>query len=1181
MQKMVVVAGLLCLLFAPNITAQHIVRLNGQTSQTSMSGNSRLNSGQQSVNTNNQDIDLIVEFTGPTLLASGQVTNKGQVGANHKASIELLTTDFIHIAQKNQSEPTRFQIVQSFTSAFNGVHLRAPADAVKDLLRLDYIQNVYVDGIVTTASYGVAYNEKEFDPISATSRGVYTGEGITIAIIDSGIDYSHPDLGGELGEEAKVVGGYDFVNDDADPMDDNGHGTHVAGILAADGALFQGAAPGAKLVAYKVLDHRGIGRDSDVLSAIERAVNPDGDPATNDAVDIINLSLSSLSTGSAEHPVTRAVQNAVEYGVICVVAAGNLGEDGAGSITVPGNAANAITVGASNGFEGVASFSSQGPSGSVNSYFKQHFGIKPDLLAPGVQVRSTWLRGGYRELNGTSMASPYIAGKAAIVLEEYPDWSPERVKAWLVQHTGDLGPSRWIQGAGVFDQTIDHSFVVTPSSMDLGLFYESQSNEEIQVEIAITNLGNEAAAYEIVAGEGWPLGTHVILSTPSILLNPGNTEPVEIMVTVDQLALEALQFPDGYIGHIHVTNEESVVSVPISLFKTQRAHVEIFPPAEAIVYQNEEGETVSKEAPNLSSFFIPPNTYDLLVQFDEGRYTVIRENADVVESAYIEVLKDEAELEVSFEVVDVYHNPLTPVAFEMAIQNQGNELTIMNYVDQVDEQWEAVFFSQISDRFTVDFKVSAFSDLYDYYEIPFFIEGGLDSDVLLENDPVHFKRFVYNYALSDNLDKAYFIPWVRSDSIQVHPGLEELPITVHPGYLLEPPFTKNFYTPLSGFEHSLWKGFGHSVVSASGLSNGKISTQETLLRTSPLLPGSAEVAVGDTGRRRVLQEDQQGRFNLYPGRGGVYWAGELDNSTTRIRIRGPLGGGLFRGEWGEALSEKGDWILFKDEEVIAYDEFQFKPDILPGVNQFFIEKEVQPGSYTLEVKKNVGIEGNNEMTYMAKLSFKTDLADPDPPLIHSIYSQASRTGSDQFVVDVTDVCNWCSAQDARDQVDFVQVWVQPIEESDWIEIEMMKEDSLYVGVYNGAVDMDYYALKVVVADVFGNNVEFIASRGEDSFTPIRVDTEGEERRAKELIVDYLYPNPARNHLTISYELGEPANVNIFVYDVLGRKGLATIMQRPAGVHTDQLDISDLAAGLYVLRVEAGLSVYTRQVMKIK
>jgi len=141
---------------------------------------------------------------------------------------------------------------------------------------------------------------------------------------------------------SKVVDGYDFVNNDLDPMDDNGHGTHCAGIAAGNGSI-KGVAPNAKLYAYKVMDSSGSGYTDDILAAIERAADPNQDNDTSDHVDVISMSLG--GSGDPFDALSQAVDNAVDAGVVVVVAAGNDGPE-PGTIGSPGCARKAITVGA-------------------------------------------------------------------------------------------------------------------------------------------------------------------------------------------------------------------------------------------------------------------------------------------------------------------------------------------------------------------------------------------------------------------------------------------------------------------------------------------------------------------------------------------------------------------------------------------------------------------------------------------------------------------------------------------------------------------------------------------------------------------------------------------------------------------------------------------------------------------
>lgn len=220
--------------------------------------------------------------------------------------------------------------------------------------------------------------------------GSNTGSGIKIAIIDSGIDYNHPDLDGNF------AGGYDFVNDDGDPMDDYGHGTHVAGTVAAEdnGVGVVGVAPGASLYGLKILGNSGSGSFSDAIAALQWCVD-NGIHITNN------------SYGSDQDPgvtVREAFDNAALAGVLHVSSAGNTGNPpGRGdNVGYPASYDSVIAVAATDDSDKRARFSSTGQA--------------VELAAPGVDVNSTKLGGGYVEYDGTSMACPHVAGAAALVM---------------------------------------------------------------------------------------------------------------------------------------------------------------------------------------------------------------------------------------------------------------------------------------------------------------------------------------------------------------------------------------------------------------------------------------------------------------------------------------------------------------------------------------------------------------------------------------------------------------------------------------------------------------------------------------------------------------------------------------------------------------------------------------------
>ena len=217
--------------------------------------------------------------------------------------------------------------------------------------------------------------------------GPVLGTGVRVAVVDTGIDYLHPDLA------ANFAGGYDFVNNDADPMDDNGHGTHVSGTIAAvrNGTGVLGAAPEADLFALKVLGSSGSGSWSGILSAL--------DWCAANRVAVANFSL-----GSSSYPgttVEAGFDNAAKAGVLLVAAAGNSGP-GTDTVNYPGKFASVIAVGSTTSTDLVSSFSSTGPD--------------VELAAPGSLIYSTTLGGGYGTLSGTSMATPHVTGVAALVV---------------------------------------------------------------------------------------------------------------------------------------------------------------------------------------------------------------------------------------------------------------------------------------------------------------------------------------------------------------------------------------------------------------------------------------------------------------------------------------------------------------------------------------------------------------------------------------------------------------------------------------------------------------------------------------------------------------------------------------------------------------------------------------------
>jgi serine protease AprX len=263
---------------------------------------------------------------------------------------------------------------------------------------------------------------------TAQSRGL-DGTGVTVAIVDTGIEADHPSL-----SHITISAWRDFVNGRATPYDDSGHGSHVSGVLAGSGATFmgkvqglnmRGAAPGIHLVAVKAIASDGTGSSTNVAAGIDFAVSS--------GADVVCLSLGGRSNLSLiGDDIEQAVGDAINHGVLVVAAAGNTGQDPSrNDVETPATIRQVIAVGAATRGRDVADFSAtgnsdanygpQGVGGRTSALaLRQDPNKKPEVVAPGVGIQSAWMDDGYRIAAGTSQAAPFVCGALALLLEAEP-----------------------------------------------------------------------------------------------------------------------------------------------------------------------------------------------------------------------------------------------------------------------------------------------------------------------------------------------------------------------------------------------------------------------------------------------------------------------------------------------------------------------------------------------------------------------------------------------------------------------------------------------------------------------------------------------------------------------------------------------------------------------------------------
>lgn len=283
-----------------------------------------------------------------------------------------------------------------------------------------HIDDVAVANDVTaSASAGQPVNQS-FGSLIGLDRAFanygYRGQGYSVAVIDTGIDYRHPDLGGGWGR--RVVAGYDFVNNDNDPLDDNGHGTHVAGIIGSSSATYSGVAPNVNLIALKVLDSAGSGSFGDVEAALQWVVQH----RSQYNIVAVNMSLGAGNYTSNPYGYLEDEFGALRaHGIFVAVASGNSFYSYSSQIGLayPAVSPAVVSVGAVwakdfgpvNWMSGARDFTT-GPD-RVTSFSQRSSGL--DLVAPGALITSTYLNGAYQSMAGTSMAAPVVAGVAALL----------------------------------------------------------------------------------------------------------------------------------------------------------------------------------------------------------------------------------------------------------------------------------------------------------------------------------------------------------------------------------------------------------------------------------------------------------------------------------------------------------------------------------------------------------------------------------------------------------------------------------------------------------------------------------------------------------------------------------------------------------------------------------------------
>jgi subtilisin family serine protease len=487
---------------------------------------------------NNKNLPVIVQYEeSKTRTFTDKPTPKGSKKTHVLESINGVALS----ADKKDSKQFWQDITQGSQQTKSSKTMLAPG-----------IEKIWLDGRVEAA---LEQSVSQINAPEAWESG-FDGTGVKVAVLDTGIDTEHPDVASQLEEAKSFVPG-------EDALDRHAHGTHVASTVLGTGdaseGRYKGVAPGADLLVGKVLSDEGFGQDSWIIDGMEWAA---------ENAKIVSMSLGSSEPSDGTDPMAQAVNElSEETGALFVIAAGNNSSEG--SIGSPGAADAALTVGAVDKSDNLAWFSSQGPR-----YGDQ--GLKPDLTAPGVAITAARSHlsqgtGSYISMNGTSMATPHVAGAAAILAQRHPDWAGAQLKDALMSTTKKLDHIKPYQGGtGRLDVAAATFGTVTATgSLDFGFFdWPHNENDSVKKTVTYSNASEEEVTLDISVdftdSNGSPAPAGMLQVSAEKITIPAKSN-ADIQVSLDP---KLGAFGARYQGQITAASEgQTVVHTSVGMIK--------------------------------------------------------------------------------------------------------------------------------------------------------------------------------------------------------------------------------------------------------------------------------------------------------------------------------------------------------------------------------------------------------------------------------------------------------------------------------------------------------------------------------------------------------------------------------------------------------------------------------------
>jgi hypothetical protein len=974
------------------------------------------------------------------------------------------------------------QIRFEYTTALNGVALTTRRWIGEEIQKLPYVSRVSIDAKVQAADD--ASNVVIGAPKVWSTYSVH-GEGIDIGIVDTGIDYLHPALGAAAFPNSKIVGGYDFVNNDADPMDDNGHGTHVAGIAAGDyGTTLRGVAYKARLWAFKVLDARGSGYYSWIVAGIEKAMDPDNDPSTPTPIKVLNFSLGTDQTFSASSPsgdaLAQAVNNAVNSGIVCAVAAGNSGPYYA-AIGSPGFARNALTVGATTKTDVIADFSSRGPEWYT---WGLGTGMKPDVVAPGVDITSAKLGGGLIAHSGTSMATPQVAGAAALLLQLHPEWTPARIKAVLMETAHDIGEDVWTEGGGRISvaDAAARTLVIEPPSLDFGMIDVSHPITDTTVTLTFSNLDSRSQTFNLSATYSqWintPSDVSITFNPTQVTIPAGQSTPVSVRLRVNYSGLSdrsgpPLFMPLLYAARISASNASSpskVINVPYRFvyslgFKLIVDETPWWLQDFAIWDFN---WPVLNDTIFMYDYLIVwPNNPNIMAGTFFDRKTKILKQISQAPNQTIYLSKGDSKNKITIRCLDEDGQPISliPGGWAQLVRKKTISLATIGEFSftlgcgrffgcAVDtfSHLEELDLPDIDSSWVVSLSYQIYPHNGNLYVFPFTIDGPITSSMTLENDPAKFKRV--NYRFDSDKAPNQTLAVGSFDGGQNLGGYWFNATEVDMG-ISSPYALTAYYLPRPSPNHT----WGNYFLDANipGTTNSRITTAGM-----NIFPPDTAVFPSYSTAANPL--------SVKLGFGVPQWTGKTANSSSAINLSTETYSYFVHPLWYYANPsslnvEPVDYTLSSGSNLVS-------SGVL-GSDWWVISRStswsVSAGSYRLQITSSHYKIADTSGRSTASLEIDTRRPDPNPPSITKLQIAANGNLSDEYHRDTSKI-TFGAGDDVA--VDSASVYFQSLGGAVWSQGSLTREGSDYVVGDIPDLPGGYVSMRLRIVDNSQNAVDY-------------------------------------------------------------------------------------------------------------